>query len=119
MAGGIFLRNTSQQENDVGQDQFSNAACIRKWRIKYRNTECFRRLGINLVGTNTKAPDGDQLLSIVQDFSIKLSARSNANEMRILNSLAQRIPRQGSVMHCNIVIAVTLQTIDSALVNAF
>ena len=54
------MRDASQEHDNFGQHQFSNAAGVGEWRVKRRNAALSGRIEIDLISADAEASDADQ-----------------------------------------------------------
>jgi len=62
------MRNAAQEHDDLGEDEFGNAAGIGERGIENRDTPVLSSLEIDLVRTNTEAADADEPRRIFDDL---------------------------------------------------
>src|SRR5690554_6976474 len=90
MGPGILFGNAAQQHDRFGQHQFGNRASVGVGRIEDRNTTLKRRVEIDLIGADTKAAYGIELLGSGENTLVELGAGANADEVDIADLLDQR-----------------------------
>jgi len=119
MGLGVFLRDTAQEQNGLGENEFRDAPGVGERRIENGNTAPGGRLQIHLVGANTEATHSHQLLGGLKYFLGQLGAGTDADEVRIGNLLDQLFLGQRVRQVLNVGIARSIQRINGRLMHAF
>ena len=71
-------------ENDnLSNDQFGDTAGVAEGRVEDSNSIVGSKLQVDLVSSNAKAADDDQVLRFLEDSCGELSFRTNANDVDI------------------------------------
>ena len=119
MGLGVFLWNTTQEQDGLGQNQFGNAPGVGERRVEYGNPAPGGCLEIHLVGADTETAHGHQLVGGFKYFLCQLGARADTDEVRIGDFLDQLFLGQRVRQVLDVGIARSVQGINGRLMDAF
>jgi hypothetical protein len=89
MRGGIARRNSAEQQDNLRENQFRDAARIGEWRIEHRYATLLSGRDIHLIRPDAEAPDGYQLVFRLENGSRNLSRRPDAQDVTVPDCLNQ------------------------------
>jgi hypothetical protein len=72
----------------------TNTTTVGKGRVEYSNAFAGGKLQVNLVGSNTKGANANEVLGLLQHFCSKLRLATNSNGVYILNLFLKSLQRQ-------------------------
>lgn len=100
----VPVAQLSREEDDLGNDQFSNGTGVGEGRIEDSDTLLGSVLEIDLIGADAEASNDTELFSSIEDLLGNLGLGTNADAMDITNLLNQLIFRQGLGIGLNLLL---------------
>lgn len=82
----------ASKANDLGNDQLGDTAGVAEGGVEDGNTVFGGILEVHLVGTDTEAPDHDQVLSFLKDPSGELGLGADTDHMNVTMRILVGIP---------------------------
>ena len=118
MGRGIALRNAAQQQDRLRENQFGNAARVRKRRIEYRNAALLGRCQFDLVSADAEATDAGQPRGILEKLASELCGRTYADKIRVRRGVHEFLRAQRLLVGLDIAVAVGPELLRGAGMDA-
>ena len=113
----VLLGNAAQQQDGLGQHQLGHRAGVGVRCVEDRDTHFPGGFQVNLVGTDTEATDGYQLVCVCQHVRGQLGAGAQTDEMGIGDRFLELFFREGAGVIIDIGVTGCLQSVDGSLVH--